>query len=186
MTRQERAFELKKRGYSPKEIAELVGWDLATCMRFLNSESVKELLTLVKEENSNVDLDKSGVITKDDELDNLDDRLAIVEHKAISSIIDGLSMANIRDSTRVFEMIGRRRTELAKQAGTHKGEQAGANRAVSVVINQTVMAKLVKNNQNQIIEVDGRELRTLNRDSIKELTNGHVLDRIESSLPASS
>lgn len=180
MTRQERAFELRKRGYTYSDIADIVGWDSATAMRFFSDPAVKQLLDEAKA------LELQGVseeLTKKSELDTLDDRLAAVEHRSISRMFDGLATSDINDARRVFESVGHRRTELAKQTGVHQSEhEKNMGRAVVININTAVAARMTKNEFNQITEVDGRTLKSLDRDSIKSLTSDPILDKIESSL----
>lgn len=183
MTKQERAFELKKRGYSNQDIADIVGWDLIIVTNFFKDEEVRTMLSIEKENEFNTSAPPQDEISKGVEIETLDDRLAATEHRSIGVLLEGLKTANINDARRVFESVGRRRTELAKQTGSHKGDQEkNMGRAVVININAAVAAKLVKNDFNQITEVNGRVLQTLDRDKIKDLTKVEALDMIEASL----
>lgn len=179
MTRQERAVELKKRGYATKDIAMMVGWDLSTATKFFSSPEVIELITLIRAEE--VEAEKEN--TKSEEIESLDDRLAALEHRAIGDMFDKIAAADINSTVRVFESVGKRRTELAKQTGAHVGEhEKNMGRAVVVNINTAVRDKMIRNEHNQIVQVDGRVLQTLSRDKIMELTSVPALDMIEASL----
>lgn len=179
MTRQERAVELKKRGYSTKDIASIVGWDVSTATQFFANPDMVELIKLLRAEEAAGETEN----TKAEEIETLDDRLAALEHRAIGDMFDKIAAADINATVRVFESVGKRRTELAKQTGAHVGDrEKDMGRAVVININSAVRNKMVKNEHNQIVEVDGRALRTLGREDILKLTSVSALDKIEASL----
>lgn len=193
MTRQERAIELRKRGYTPTDIAHIVGWDVSTALRFFQDADVQALIRYeVQDEITPTSALANEPLTAKKELDNLEDRLSALEHSAITSMFGGIKNASLMEANKVFEAIGRRRTELAKQTGTHEGVKGEKDmgRVVVIDMNSFVADRLRKaalqiNDFKQVTEVDGRALQTMDRHNINQLieqtTKVNSLDAIEAS-----
>lgn len=195
MTRQERAIELRKRGYSPTDIAHIVGWDPTTALRFFSDPEIKSLIQIevaVEIDPASVDPKVNEDLTPRKELDNLDDRLASLENAAITNMFSNMKSASIMEANKVFDAVARRRTELAKQTGTHvgAGHEKDMGRVVVIDMNSFVADRLRKaalqiNDFKQVTEVDGRALQTMDRHNINQLieqtTKVNSLDAIEAS-----
>lgn len=194
MTRQERAIELRKRGYSPADIAHIIGWDVSTALRFFQDEDVQALIKYeVEDEITPTSAMANEPLTAKKELDNLEDRLSALEHSAITTMFGGIKNASLMEANKVFEAIGRRRTELAKQTGTHEGVKGEKDmgRVVVIDLNSYVAEKLKRaalqiNDFNQVTEVDGRALCTMDRTAITTLIDNNKridsLDAIEATI----
>lgn len=142
--------EYLAKGFGPSEAAKLLGITPQTVQDYLKDESFKELLKEKAVEFIDARVEK---------------KYSVLEEKVLDSLRDSLQYAEVNDMVRILESIAKIKKANTVPAGTFQNPTAG----VTLVLPPNSVAKVVVNEQNQVVAIDNRSLAPMPSKAVQNL-----------------